>query len=153
MTDIDMGPGGPDSTQNDEQVPPGAVTPDSNSDPVETKPDGIADKPEFDAVAAADTIQKLRKENADARVKAKETEALARKVHTALVAGTGKLVDPEVLPFDAEHLADADKLNAAIDALVEAKPYLRVRPTGDVGQGQRGSSDAKPTWADLFKGA
>lgn len=80
-------------------------------------------------------------------------DALARKVHTALVAGTGKLVNAEELPFDPDHLTDPDKLNAAIDALTEAKPYLRVRPAGDVGQGQRGNAEAKPTWGDLFRGA
>ncbi|SKK75353.1 Uncharacterised protein [Mycobacteroides abscessus subsp. massiliense] len=143
MSDIDAGPGGQESTQNDEQAPPDVVTPDVNSEPAETKPDTFT----------REYVEGLRKENRDARVKAKETEQLARKVHTALVVATGKLVNAEELPFDPEHLTDAEKLNAAIDALTEAKPYLRVRPAGDVGQGQRGNGEPKPTWGDLFRRA
>lgn len=81
-------------------------------------------------------VEKLRKEAADARVKAKDRDTLAERLHVALVAATGRLADPTDLPFDPEHLDDADALSAAIDALVERKPHLASRrPIGDIGQG------------------
>ena len=81
-------------------------------------------------------VEKLRKEAADARVKAKRADDLAVRLHTALVAATGRLADPSDLPFDEAHLEDADALSAAVDALVSVKPHLASRrPFGAIGQG------------------
>lgn len=81
-------------------------------------------------------VEKLRKENADARVKAKDRHEIAARLHVALVTATGRLADPTDLAFDEAHLEDAAALSSAIDALLEAKPHLASRvPVGDVGQG------------------
>lgn len=81
-------------------------------------------------------VDKLRKEAADARVKVKDRDDLAARLHTQLVAANGRLADPSDLPFDEAHLEDADALNAAVDDLLARKPHLASRrPVGDVGQG------------------
>lgn len=97
-------------------------------------------------------VEQLRRESAGYRDKAKQAaeeadqanayaEGFMRRLHTALVAATGKLADPADLEFDAEHLMDEDNLNAAIDALIADKPYLKARRVaGDVGQGNRGEA-------------
>lgn len=86
-------------------------------------------------------VEKLRDENARYRQRAGQADDLAAKLHTALVTATGKLMDPSDLEFDEEHLEDPEKLTAAIDELLEAKPYLGKRtPKGDIGQGASGGS-------------
>ena len=86
-------------------------------------------------------VEKLRTENADYRNRAKTADDLAKRLHTELVRATGKLADPTDMPFDTEHLDDPEKLAAAIEALVEAKPHLRARRVvGAVGQGESGGS-------------
>lgn len=96
-----------------------------------------SDDPSSDAETfPREYVEKLRKENADARVKAKRADDLAARLHTALVAATGRLADPSDLAFDDAHLDDADALNAAVDELLARKPHLASRrPVGDVGQG------------------
>lgn len=91
-------------------------------------------------------VEKLRKEAADARVKAKRADDLAVRLHTALVAATGRLADPSDLPFDEAHLEDADALSAAVDELLARKPHLASRrPVGSIGQG----ATATPAGVDL----
>jgi hypothetical protein len=81
-------------------------------------------------------VVKLRQEAADARVKAKRVDDLAQRLHCALVAATGRLADPDDLPYDEAHLDDPEALAAAVDELLARKPHLASRrPTGDVGQG------------------
>lgn len=81
-------------------------------------------------------VQQLRDENAKYRQRAGKSDDLARRLHAALVAATGKLADPSDLPFDEAHLEDADALTAALDELVARKPHLASRkPAGDIGQG------------------
>ncbi|MHA7153619.1 hypothetical protein [Arthrobacter sp. TMN-50] len=81
-------------------------------------------------------VEKLRKENADQRVKAKRADDLAGKLHAALVSATGRLADPTDLPFDESHLDSPEALIAAIDELLERKAHLASRrPSGDIGQG------------------
>lgn len=92
------------------------------------------------------TVEKLRRENAKYRARAKRTDELAQRLQNALVALDGRLADPEDLPFNEDFLEDPDALKAAIDQLVEHKPGLRaVRPVGDVGQGKRGNSAGDST--------
>jgi len=102
------------------------------------------DAPEDDAETfPREYVEKLRKENADARVKAKRADDLAARLHTALVAATGRLADPSDLPFDDAHLEDADALNAAVDALLARKPHLASRrPVGSIGQGATSPADS-----------
>jgi hypothetical protein len=86
-------------------------------------------------------VQKLRDENAKQRNRAQRADEMAQRLHTELVAKTGRLADPADLPFDDEHLSDPEKLTAAIDALTEAKPHLKSRkPVGDIAQGNRGGA-------------
>lgn len=84
-------------------------------------------------------VEDLRAENARYRERAKAADALAQRLHTALVAATGRLADPTDMPFDETHLEDPDALAAAIDDLLERKPHLKSRRVvGDVGQGAGG---------------
>ena len=148
MNDVHERPG---AAENDETDQSDIETAEAAENGAEEQQD--AENSESAGNGAEDTIRKLRKENAAARVKARETAALARKVHTALVVADGRLVDPDALPFDSEHLTDAEKLSAAIEALTDAKPYLRARKVaGDAGQGDRGSTDSDVSLIGLMRG-
>lgn len=100
-------------------------------------------------------VEKLRKENATYREKAKtadmERGVLAARLHLALVEATGLLADPHDLPYDPDHLDDPEALTAAIEGLIAAKPHLKSRkPTGDVGQGLK-SQPAQPSLLSMLK--
>ncbi len=85
-------------------------------------------------------VQQLRDEAAAHRVKAKDRDTLADRLVVALVAGTGRLADPDDLPRTAELLAapTPENVTAAVDELLARKPHLGSRrPTGDAGQGAR----------------
>jgi hypothetical protein len=87
-------------------------------------------------------VQELRDEAAKYRTRAQRTDDLAARLHTALVAATGRLADPSDLTFEESHLDDENALSAAIDDLLSRKPHLASRkPTGDVGQGASASGD------------
>lgn len=97
-------------------------------------------------------VQQLRKESAGYRERAGQADQLAQRLHSALVAATGRLADPTDLPFDAEHLDDADKLAAAIDDLVARKPHLKSRRVvGDVGQGVGAPKAEDVNLADMLR--
>lgn len=103
-------------------------------------------------------VEKIRKESAGYRDRAKTAEArvdeLARALFTARVAATGKLADPTDLAFDAEALDDSDKLVAAIETLTETKPHLKARkPIGTVGQGIKGDTSPVFSLLDRLKGS
>lgn len=88
-----------------------------------------------------DYVEKLRDENAKYRQRASRADDLALRLHTALVTATGKLQDPEDLPFDEDHLDDPETLATAVDDLLARKPHLASRkPVGNVGQGASASS-------------
>ena len=87
-------------------------------------------------------VEKLRKENAGYREKAKKSETYARELFHARVAATGRLADPDDLPFDEDLLDDRDALLGAVEDLLARKPHLASRtPRGDVGQGQTGTDE------------
>lgn len=91
-------------------------------------------------------VEKLRKENAGYRAKAKRADELAARLHSALVAADGRLADPADLEFNADHIDDPEALDAAIGELIAKKPGLRARQLGgNIGQGKRGTSSPKPT--------
>lgn len=101
---------------------------DLESDPGET-----TDEPE---TFSREYVEKLRQENGKYRQRAGESDSLAKRLHTELVRATGRLADPTDLPFDADHLADADKMAADIEDLLARKPHLATRrPVGEIGQG------------------
>ena len=116
-----------------------------------------ADSPDDENDSGTDTfsrtyVEKLRRENATYREKARTAEHYAARLHTALVDATGKLADPTDLPFDAEHLDDPEALTAAIDELLSKKPHLASRkPFGDVGQGNRGGTVEPVNLADMLR--
>lgn len=88
-------------------------------------------------------VEGLRAENQRYRERGKRADELARRLHTALVAATGRLADPDDLPFDEAHLADTTALAAAIDDLLARKPHMAARkPVGDIGQGATPSAGA-----------
>ena len=88
-------------------------------------------------------VEKLRQENGKYRQRAQRSDTLARRLHTELVRATGRLADPTDLPFDEGHLDDPDALAAAVEELLDRKPHLAARrPSGDIGQGQRGPASA-----------
>ncbi len=88
-------------------------------------------------------VVRLRDESAKHRTRAQRADDLAGRLHTALVAATGRLADPTDLAFDESHLEDAEALTAAMDELLTRKPHLASRRvTGDVGQGASKSGEA-----------
>lgn len=98
-------------------------------------------------------VEELRKENGKHRQRAAEADTLAARLHTELVRATGRLADATDLPYAAEHLDDQEKLTAAIDALLDAKPHLASRtPRGDIGQGNRGGAAQPFSLLDTLKG-
>lgn len=95
-----------------------------------------APTPEDQDMFPRDVVEKLRRENAAARTKAKDRDTLAQRLHRVLVEQTGRLADPTDLPFDEAHLADPEALTAAIDELLTRKPHLAARTFhGNIGQG------------------
>jgi hypothetical protein len=100
-----------------------------------------------------EVVEKLRQENGKYRQRAQAADTLAQRLHTELVRATGRLADPTDLPFDAEHLDDPEKLTAAVDELLDTKPHLASRrPSGDIGQGQRGPASGSFSLLDTLKG-
>ena len=92
--------------------------------------------PEDQDMFPRDVVEKLRRENAAARTKAKDRDTLAQRLHRVLVEQTGRLADATDLPFDEAHLADPEALTAAIDELLTRKPHLAARTFhGNIGQG------------------
>lgn len=94
-------------------------------------------------------VEKLRKESAKYRDKAKRAEELEKRLHRSLVAQDGRLADPDDMEFNPDHLHDADALSDAITKLVAAKPGLKAQQlSGDVGAGVR--EKPKPPTTDLL---
>lgn len=102
----------------------------------DTEPETTENEPE---TFPREYVQRLRDESAKYRQRAADRDDLAQRLHTALVAATGRLADPEDLPFDETHIDDEEgptSIAAAIEELLRRKPHLASRkPSGDVGQG------------------
>ena len=97
-------------------------------------------------------VEELRGEAAKYRTRAKHTEEVERRLHEALVRLDGRLHDASDLDFDPKRL-EGDGVEAAITALLEAKPHLAKRaPSGDVGAGVRGEVDAAPDLISIMRG-
>ena len=108
-----------------------------------TPDDGITDATvEEGDTFPRDYVVKLRDENAKYRQRAQDRDDVAQRLHTALVAATGRLADAADLPFNEDHIVDPDKMISAIDELLQAKPHLASRkPSGNIGQGVSVVSD------------
>lgn len=131
-----------ESTTTEGDIPD--ATPEGNTESRNT------DEPE---TFPREVVEKLRQENGRYRQRAQQADTLAQRLHTELVRATGRLADPTDLPYSEDHLADADTMVAAIDALLEAKPHLATRrPAGDIGQGNRGPTPSSFSLLDTLKG-
>lgn len=98
-------------------------------------------------------VERLRREAAGHRDRAKQADELRAALWTARVAATGRLADPTdlVMPDDADPL-DAEQVDAAVDELLATKPHLASRrPTGDVGQGATPVSGGSVDLAGLLR--
>ena len=99
-------------------------------------------------------VEKLRKEAAEARLKAKKADDYAQALFTARVAATGRLADPNDLPFNTDLVDDLPALEAAIDDLLAQHPHYAARtPRGDIGQGGAVRHDDIDLAAILRRGA
>lgn len=130
------------------------TTTDTNADGLTDTDPSEDDETDSDATSFSRTyVEKLRRENAGYRERANNADALAQRLHTSLVAATGRMADPTDLAFDAAHLDDDETLKTAIDELLSKKPHLASRRvTGDIGQGNRGSAaDAPVNLADILR--
>lgn len=131
----------------------------SNADPIEkgvisidTPEEGSSsdDEPE---TFPREYVEKLRKEAADNRAKAKRVDELAERLFRHQVAATGLLQDANDLPFDSSLLDDTDGLQTAIEALLATHPhYAKRTPRGTVGQGSTASAPAV-SLVDMLRGA
>lgn len=120
-------------------------TPTEDTEAPENGADGVSEgDPEDDAEGTpeGDTfprayVEKLRKEAADARVKAGRAEELAAALWEARVTSLGRLADPTDLPMpEGVDPMDPEAVDAAVDELLARKPHLASRvPRGDVGAG------------------
>ncbi len=122
----------PEAAQAADPAAAEAITPDPETETAE----GDTEPKPYDA----EYVNGLKQEAVDNRQKAK---ALATRLHTELVRATGRLADPNDLPYDAAHLEDTDALNADIDELLSRKPHFASRvPQGHVGQGVKDEAPA-----------
>lgn len=132
----------------DTEAPEGLISTATPNDGSDSEADPEAEPDTF----PRQVVEDLRKENGKYRQRAQQADALAQRLHTELVRATGRLADPTDLPFDAEHLEDSDKLTAAVDELLDAKPHLATRrPSGDIGQGNRGAASGPFSLLDVLK--
>lgn len=92
-------------------------------------------------------VEQLRDKSANYRLRAKESEQRLEEVQRALfserVQRLDLLVNPEELPYNPALLDSTEELTAAVEQLLESKPYLRKRKAGgDIGQhDQQGTGD------------
>lgn len=99
-------------------------------------------------------VEKLRKEAAGYREKAKGRDELAQALWQARVEATGRLADPTDLPMpeDGDPL-DADAVTTAVEDLLARRPHLASRrPRGNVGQGATATTTATPDLAAILRG-
>ncbi|UYG15633.1 hypothetical protein BRM3_08215 [Brachybacterium huguangmaarense] len=115
-------------------------------------PEGQEESQETAETFPREYVEKLRQENGRYRQRAQEADDLAHRLHVQLVKATGRLADPEDLPFADDHLDDPAKLQSAVDDLLARKPHLASRrPRGDVGQGQMSDSHGTVDLAALLR--
>ena len=141
------------TNDNAEQPVTPADMPQKQAEPTDEQP---AEQPDEQAdehtTFSREYVEELRGEAAKYRTRAKHTEEVERRLHDALVRLDGRLHDASDLEFDPKRL-EGDGVEAAITALLEAKPHLAKRaPSGDVGAGVRGEVDAAPDLISIMRG-
>lgn len=82
-------------------------------------------------------VDKLRKEAAGHRERAKRADEFAAALWEARVAASGRLADATDLPMpEGADPLDAEAVEAAVEDLLARKPHLATRrPSGNIGQG------------------
>jgi len=117
---------------------------------------GTVDAPQIDAdepesFFSREYVSQIRQEAADRRKAAAEAaqraDDLSRQLFLAKVAATGKMADPNDVPYSPDLVADDEALTAAIDATLAAHPHYASRrpaPGTNIGQGPQGSPVAPP---------
>ncbi len=106
---------------------------------------------------SADYVRELRAEAAERRVKAKRVDEANARLVSAYARHDGRLVDASELSYDDgmlddDGLIDPDKVSAAIDELLAAKPYLASnRPTQPIAQGVREDVPDQPGLFSLLR--
>jgi hypothetical protein len=138
------------------------VTPDPTETEADETPDASTEETnDTEALEAKtfplDYVEKVRRESAGYRDRAKTAEAradeLARALFTARVTATGKVENPAEIAYNADILDDADALSQAIDDAITERPYIKARKvTGSVGQGSRGDDVAQFSLLHRLKG-
>ena len=143
----------------EQPVTPADMPKQSPADEAEQTPADEAEQSPADEQADEHTtfsreyVEELRGEAAKYRTRAKHTEEVERRLHDALVRLDGRLHDASDLDFDPKRLEGDGGVEAAISALLEAKPHLAKRaPSGDVGAGVRGEVDAAPDLISIMRG-
>lgn len=138
------------TNDNAEQPVTPADMPQKQAEPADEQPaEQAADE---HTTFSREYVEELRGEAAKYRTRAKHTEEVERRLHDALVRLDGRLHDASDLDFDPKRL-EGDGVEAAITALLEAKPHLAKRaPSGDVGAGVRGEVDAAPDLISIMRG-
>lgn len=134
--------GNPVPTSTEPDVEPTEDTP-TELDETTTAEETVETETEEPDTFPRSYVEELRQENGRYRQRAQRADDLAQRLHTALVAATGRLADPGDLDFDEAHIDDEGALRTALDDLLARKPHLASRrPRGDVGQGVTGTSGA-----------
>lgn len=153
VTDTDVSTDAADDQTGDtDATTEGTTTEDTAAD--DTGGDDAEDQGDDDGDSfPREVVEKLRRQNARYRDRAKTAEGYAKRLHAELVRASGRLADPSDLEFDEDHLDDPDALAAAIDDLLDRKPHLASRkPVGDIGQGARGNGSEQVGLLSILKG-
>ena len=139
------------TNDNAEQPVTPADMPQKQAEPTDAQPAG--EQADEHTTFSREYVEELRGEAAKYRTRAKHTEEVERRLHDALVRLDGRLHDASDLDFDPKRLEGDGGVEAAITALLEAKPHLAKRaPSGDVGAGVRGEVDAAPDLISIMRG-
>lgn len=137
----------PDAAQTEQNNPASTDGAETAEGASEAPPDARAGEPDDGAESfPREYVEKLRKENAAYRQKAKDAEARAdthaRDLFTARVEATGLLADARDMPYMPDVLDDETELRGCIAALLDERPHLKARKVaGDVGQGRRDTAE------------
>lgn len=106
---------------------------------------------------SADYVRELRAESAERRIKAKRVDEANARLARAYAQQDGRLVEPGELGYgdhllDDDGLVDLTKVTAAIDELLQSKPYLATqRPLQPIAQGVRQDIPEQPSLFALLR--
>lgn len=122
--------------------------------------DAADDSSADDADGPTSELAKVRREAASWRTKYRDAEkqleqldTLKQELFYSRVKETGRLADATDMEYSAELVNDQDGMSAAIDDLLDAKPHLKARTFGNVGQHDRPPASAISLGSILRSGA